>query len=307
MAKKREKINSKGIFISMILVLVAIIGTVSIDGADNDSAPSDFSGLNGAAAVEEAFVHFIDIGQGSAALVTAGDKSLLIDTGEADYSYTLKSYINSCGISKLDYVIASHPHSDHIGGMADVIESYEIGTFIMPELTEKNAPTTKVYENMLDALIDKDVNSCYSEVGNVYSLCNGVSFEILGPCEQMNDLNNMSVIVKLNVNGTDFMVLGDAEEKELDSVFTAYPQADYSSDVLVMGHHGSRTSIHDGYLAAVGAETAVISCGRNNSYGHPHREALDYIAENGLKVYRTDLDSDIVFKCADNSYERVDF
>ena len=307
MAKKREKINSKGILLSMILVLVAIIGTVSLDGGENKSAGPDSSGAGSAVSGAEAFVHFIDIGQGSATLVTAGDKSLLIDTGEKDYSYTLEAYINSCGISKLDYVVASHPHSDHIGGMAEVINSYEIGTFIMPELTEKNAPTTKVYETMLDALIEQEVNACYSEVGDVYTLCEGVSFEILGPCEQMNDLNNMSIIVKLTVNGVDFMVLGDAEEKELDSVFTAYPQTDYRSDVLVMGHHGSRTSIHDEFLAAVGAETAVISCGRDNSYGHPNQEALDYITENGLEVYRTDLDSDIVFRCIDDGYERVDF
>lgn len=304
MAKRREKNNSKGVFITLILVLIAILGTVTLDGGDGSS--TDSSATTSAVMGEEALVHFIDIGQGSATLVTAGDKSVLIDTGESDYSYTLRNYINSCGISKLDYVIASHPHSDHIGGMADIINTYEIGTFIMPELTEKNAPTTRVYENMLDALIEREVNACYSQVGDVYNLCDGVSFEILGPCEQMNDLNNMSVILKLTVNGVDFMVLGDAEKKELDSVYAAYPNGNYKSDILVMGHHGSRTSIHGEFLGAVGAEVAVISCGRDNSYGHPHQEALDYVNANGMALYRTDIDSDIVFRCVNDTYERVE-
>ncbi len=306
MAKKRERNKSKGYFLTLILVLIAIFGTASLDGNENKGTKTDSSGTTAVVMGDEALVHFIDIGQGSATLVTAGDKSVLIDTGESDYSYVLSNYINSCGITKLDYVIASHPHSDHIGSMADIINTYPIDTFIMPELTEKNTPTTKVYEKMLDALIENEVNACYSEVGDVYNLCDGVSFEILGPCEQMNDLNNMSVIVKLTVNGVDFMILGDAEKKELESVYSAYPDGNYKSDVLVMGHHGSRTSIHEEFLGAVDAETAVISCGRDNSYGHPHQEALDYVAENGLMLYRTDIDSDVVFKCLDDGYERVD-
>lgn len=306
MARRKNKSKNSLYLSLLILVFLAIIGTAST-GMDSGEAETTKprTTLSGVTDEAAAMVHFIDIGQGSASLVAVGEKAILIDTGESDYSDTLLDYINACGVTELEYVVASHPHSDHIGGMVDVIENYPIGTFIMPELSEKNTPTTRVYENMLDALIEKEINAVYSEVGDVYTLCEGVSFEILGPCEQLSDLNDMSVIVKLTVHGTDFMVLGDAEKQELSSVYGTYPYSDYKSDVLVMGHHGSSTSIYEDFLNAVNADVAVISCGRNNSYGHPHEEALEYVEEVGLTLYRTDLEGDIIFRCSPDGYERM--
>lgn len=295
----RRKKDKKSLLISLIVVIILAVFATNSEGIIPEKG--GYTLPEGSA-----YVHFIDIGQGSATLVTCGDKTILIDTGEKDYSSILIRYINSCGVDKLDYVIASHPHSDHIGGMADVISSFSIGTFLMPELTERNIPDTRVYERMIDALVEKEVNSVYSEFGDKYTLCDGVTFEFFGPCEQTDDLNNMSAIVKLSVNGTDFMLLADAERQELSSVYEAYPYADYKADVLAMGHHGSSTSIHTAFLKAVDADVAVISCGRNNSYGHPHKEALDYINNNKLTAYRTDLDGDIVFECDADGYRRYE-
>ena len=297
MARKRK--DKKSIIISLIIVIILAVIATGSEGTIPEKGGFTLSEDSG-------YVHFIDIGQGSATLVTCGDKSLLIDTGEKDYSDILISYINSCGIDTLDYVIASHPHSDHIGGMADVINSFAIGTFLTPELTKSNTPDSRVYERMLDALIDKDVNSEYTEAGAKYTLCDGVTFEFLGPCEQTDDLNNMSAVIKLNVNGTELMLLGDAEKQELSSVYETNPYADYKADILAMGHHGSSTSIYDKFLDAVDADVAVISCGRNNSYGHPHRETLDYIGENKITAYRTDLEGDIVFECSADGYRRTE-
>lgn len=297
MARRRK--DKKSLVISLVVViLLAVIATYS-DGIIPKKGGYVLSEDSG-------YVHFIDVGQGSATLVTCGDKSMLIDTGEKDYSDVLISYVNSCGIDSLDYVIASHPHSDHIGGMADVINRFSIGTFITPELSEDNTPVTRVYERMIDALIAKEVNSVYSEVGDKYTLCDGVTFEFLGPCEQTEDLNNMSALIKLTVNGTDFMILGDAERQELSSVYNRYPYSDYKADILAMGHHGSSTSIYERFLNAVDADIAVISCGRNNSYGHPHKEALDYIRKSNMISYRTDLEGDIVFECDSEGYRRTE-
>ena len=296
MARRKRKDKAAKLISFVVVVIIALIFTYGDKIFRKADRISD----------SEIRVHFIDVGQGSATLVSCAEKGILIDTGEAEYSQRLIEYIDDCGVTTLDYVIASHPHSDHMGGMADIINKYPIGTFIMPEIADENEPTTKVYEKMLDALIKKEVNSCYSEVGDVYNFCDGVSFKILGPCEQLSDLNNMSVIVKLTANGTDFMILGDAEKQELSSVYNAYPLTDYSSDVLVMGHHGSSTSIHNKFLDAVGAKATVISCGKDNKYGHPHREALEYADENNMTVYRTDLEGDIVFICTADGYERVD-
>lgn len=296
MARRRRKNKMSKLISFIIVIILALIFTYGDKIVNKPEKISD----------EEVRVHFIDVGQGSATLVTYGEKGILIDTSEAEYSKRLTDYIDSYGVKTLDYVIASHPHSDHIGGMADIINKYPIGTFIMPELSEINTPTTRVYEKMLTALMENDINVKLSETGDIYNVQDGISFQIFGPCEQVSDLNDMSVIVKLTVNGSSFMVLADAEKQELSSVYEAYPNLDYRADVLAMGHHGSSTSIQDDFLAAVDAEIAVISCGRDNKYGHPHKEALQYVKDENLVLYRTDIDGDIVFLCNADGYERVE-
>ena len=297
MASRKRKGNKSKLISFVIVIALALIFTYGDKLLDNKAEKLSDSDVR---------IHFVDVGQGSATLVTYGDKGILIDTGENEYGKYLTDYIDSCGVTSLEYVIASHPHSDHIGSMAQIINKYPIGTFIMPELSVRNTPTTKVYEKMLSALVENDVSVVPSETGAVYNVADGISFQLFGPCEQVSDLNDMSVIVKLTLNGNTFMVLGDAEKQELTSVYEAYPDLDYKSDVIAMGHHGSSTSIHKKFLGAVGAETAVISCGRNNEYGHPHKEALEYIEQENMTFYRTDLEGDIIFLCKADGYERVE-
>ncbi|MEE1320345.1 MAG: MBL fold metallo-hydrolase [Acutalibacteraceae bacterium] len=295
MAKRKRK-NKKSLLLSFVVIILLLLGIgVEKDGGI-DTNPYSAS---------DAYVHFIDVGQGSSTLIQIGDKGILIDAGEKEYGDYVVEYIDSCGIKELEYVIASHPHSDHIGGMTDVIEECKIGEFIMPELTEINIPTTKVYERMISALLERDVDVTAAKVGDSF-ITEGITMKILGPYEQTEDLNDMSVICKATVNGVDFMILGDAEKGELSSVYNNV-NAGYESDVIAMGHHGSSTSIYKSFLNAVNADTAVISCGKDNSYGHPHKEALQYIKNNGMTLYRTDYDGDVVFRCAGGEYERVDY
>ena len=135
-----------------------------------------------------------------------------------------------------------------------------------------------------------------------------VKLQILGPVEQVKDLNDMSVICKVYTGKSSFMLLGDAEKEELSSVYEYNYKygIDFESDVLLMGHHGSSTSIYKPFLNEVNAKTAVISCGRNNSYSHPHKEALDYCKQNNIVILRTDLDGTISYKCTAEGMERVD-
>ncbi len=296
MAKRKRKDNKTKLISFVIVIVLALVFTCS------DKIFNKADRIYGS----DVKVHFLDVGQGSATLVSYGENGILIDTSEADYSKRLTDYIDSCGVKTLDYVVASHPHSDHIGGMDDIINKYPIGTFIMPELSGINTPTTRVYEKMLTALAENEVNVELSETGKVYKVKDGISFQTIGPCEQVSDLNDMSVMVRLSVNGTSFMVLADAEKQELSSVYEAYPNLDYKADVLAMGHHGSSTSLHDDFLDAVDADVAVISCGRDNKYGHPHREALQYVKEEKITLYRTDIDGDVVFVCTADGYERVE-
>ena len=294
MAKRRQK-NKNG-FIGILTLIVVIIASLLFGG---DAEPGKFT--NSFLSDSEAYVHFIDVGQGSATLIQSKNKGILIDTGEDDYGDYLVSYINSCGVDELEYVIASHPHSDHIGGIIDVFEAFRVGAVVMPELSEKNIPTTRVYENMMNYIFDNDMDVVFPEFGESIHM-DGVSVSFYGPVEQNEDLNNMSLICKIDASGTDIMVLGDAEKEELSSVLPLMISK-CESDVLVMGHHGSNTSVYKKFLNAVDADMAVISCGRDNSYGHPHKEALSYVSQNDMTLYRTDKDGDIVIRCYADGYE----
>ncbi len=296
MAKRRRKGKS-----SLLGIIAAIIVLICSFFFGGETEPGKVT--NSYLGDGEVYVHFIDVGQGSATLIQDGSSGILIDTGEADYSEYLVSYINSCGVNELEYVVASHPHSDHIGGINDVFEAFDIGAVIMPELSDINIPTTRVYERMMDYIFENDLKVIFPDSGDAFAFEN-ICMNIFGPVKQTEDLNNMSLICKIDALGTDFMLLGDAEKEELSSVYKSVI-LDYKSDVIALGHHGSSTSIHKNFLNAVDADVAVVSCGRDNSYGHPHKEALNYVSQKGLTLYRTDKEGDIVFKCTAEGYEKV--
>ncbi len=298
MAKRRSAKKKPSALLGLIvLVLILITGGFGIE-TEQGELTNTYLGDG------EAYIHFIDVGQGSATLIQLDRSGILIDTGEAEYSQSLISYIESCGVETLEYVVASHPHSDHIGGMTDVFKNSVVGTVLMPELSEINIPTTRLYERFLTYIDENNLSVEFPGVGDTYKL-GAVTMTIMGPTEQTEDLNDMSLICKVNAYGTDIMILGDAEKEELSSVYKTV-DAEFKSDILVMGHHGSSTSIHKSFLNSVDADVAIISCGRENSYGHPHREALEYVSDNGLELYRTDYDGTVVFRCNAEGYERVD-
>lgn len=296
MAKRRRK--GKNSLLGLLIAVVVIVCSFIFGEAEPGKITNTYLGDG------EAYVHIIDVGQGSATLIQEGNKGILIDTGEDDYGEYLVSYINSCGVDELEYVIASHPHSDHIGGIVDVFKAFKVGAVVMPELSEKNIPTTRVYERMMQYILDNDMDVLFPEVGKTIYLEN-TSLSFLGPVKQTEDLNNMSLICKVNAYASRVMVLGDAEKEELSSVYETV-KGEYESEILVMGHHGSRTSVYKPLLNAVNASVAVISCGRDNDYGHPHKEALNYVSQNGLTLYRTDKEGDIVFRFSAEGYEKVE-
>lgn len=298
MAKRRKGKKGKNSLLGLLVAVIVLACSFFFGETEPGKATNSYLGDS------EVYVHIIDVGQGSSALIQEGSKGILIDTGEADYSDYLVSYINSCGVDELEYVIASHPHSDHIGGIVDVFRAFKVGTVVMPELSQENIPTTRVYENMMEYILDNDLDVMFPEVGDTVGL-GDTAISFLGPVKQSEDLNNMSLICRVSIYGSKIMLLGDAEKEELSSVFETVSGV-YKSDILVMGHHGSSTSVHKKFLNAVDADVAVISCGKDNSYGHPHKEALNYVSQNGMLLYRTDKNGDIVFRCTAEGYEKVD-
>lgn len=233
-------------------------------------------------------VHFIDVGQGDSILIQSGKECMLVDAGTNESGPEVVRYLKSLGISRLSYLIGTHPHEDHIGGMDDVIRSFAIGTVIMPDVSH----TTRTYEDVLDALIDKELNVTKPVPGTVYQL-GEASFTILSPTEEVEeqaaadgDLNNLSVGIRLTFGANAFVMCGDAEA--LSEVAMVESGLTLKADVLKLGHHGSSTSTCDSFLQAVSPSIAVVSCGKDNSYGHPHRETMDKLAAEGIAVYRTD-------------------
>lgn len=227
-------------------------------------------------------VHFIDVGQGDCILIEDGNSAMLIDAGNPQNGPDIVSYIKKLGISKLDFVIATHPHADHIGGMADVINAFDIGKLIMPKVEH----TTRTFENLLLTIRNKGLKITAPVPGTEYRLGN-TSFTILAPnSSSYKNLNDYSVVVRLTYGSTSFLFTGDAEQtSEKEILAKGY---NIKSDVLKVGHHGSKTSTTTRFLDAVSPRYAVICVGANNQYGHPAPETLSKLAERGIKVYRID-------------------
>lgn len=300
MARRKSKKKMKKLLGIIIAIILAFFAYEAKDVITENVNVSEF------AKGDAIYVHFIDVGQGSSTLIQEGTSGILIDAGEKDYGQVVVDYLKEVGITSLEYVVASHPHSDHIGGLDDVIYAFPVDTVIMPELEEFNTPTTRVYEDLLTAVFDKDIDTEFIfDEGYHFILNDDINIHAIAPVEQDDNLNNMSIICNAEVFGTTFAVLADAEKDELRSIYneTVY---DLSADVIALGHHGSSTSIYKPFLDAVDADVAVISCGKNNSYGHPHKEALDYINANAMTSLRTDEMGDIVFKVTADGYSLVE-
>ncbi len=237
-------------------------------------------------------VHFIDVGNADCILVRQGDKNLLIDAGERGDGDTILSYLNERGITTLDLVVATHPHADHIGAMADVIREMEIGCFLMSFMPESDTPTTNVYMDMLEELDKNEVLVEEAKPGAVYEL-GTARLQVLAPIEESKDANDISVVTRLTFGERAFVFTGDAGTAVEKQILSR--GWDVSADVLKLGHHGSNTSNSEAFIDAVMPSHAVITCGEGNSYGHPHKEPLLLLNEREIPFYRSDVYGTVVF------------
>ena len=196
-------------------------------------------------------------------------------------------------MEKLDLVIATHPHSDHIGGMPDVLSRFGADEILMPQMAEEMVPTTSVFNRLLDAVETQGIPVTAAQPGLAYDLGSGAKLTVLAPLQDYDNLNNYSVVCRLDCGETSFLFTGDAEKQVEQDLISEGTQL--QADVLKAGHHGSNTSSCDVFLNAVSAKIAAVSCGQDNDYGHPHKEVLSRLSERGTAVYRTDLQGSVVF------------
>lgn len=257
---------------------------------ENNNGNSNGSSVNG-----KLKVHYINVGQGDSILVQQGDKNMLIDAGTNASTSSLISYLRSQNIKKIDYLVLTHPHEDHIGGADAVIKTFEIGSIYMPKVTANTA----TFRDVVKAMNAKGLKALQPVIGTNYNL-GQAACEILGPVTTVNgDLNTYSIVIKVTFGNNKFLFTGDAQaSNEQDMINKGF---DLSADVLKLGHHGSHTSTSQNFLNKVNPKYAIISCGVDNDYGHPHKETMDRLKRKNVIVYRTDESGTIVAESDGNN------
>lgn len=249
-------------------------------------------------------VHYIDVGQGDCELIQAGNRNMLIDAGPEDAADKVISYLKKSGVSTLEYIIETHPHEDHIGGMNLVLKSFNVKNFLAPRL--HNQPSTSTYRQLIENIKNKNLTIFSPPPGYNINLTPKIQCTVLAPkSSYYEDLNNYSIVIKLTYNNCKFLFMGDAE---IDSENEMLSQGfDLSCNVLKVGHHGSKTSSSALFLKEASPNIAIISCGKNNDFGHPHKAVLDRYKALNCKIYRTDQNGDIVLTADGTTIKAVTY
>lgn len=288
------------------LLLAASIAVSFLNGTINIEAVSSWLGLDsgtgasvsnqsGLSSDADVQVHFIDVGQGDCTYIKAYDVHILVDAGETESNTDVAAYLQGLGVEKLDYVIGTHGHSDHIGGLPAVLEAIPTEQIILPQLLDTVVPTTRVYETLLTTIQEQEIPLLAAQnVVEAIDLGNGCTLELLGPVKDYEELNNTSVPVRFTGNGLSVLLCGDMEkEAENDLLDTGI---NLRANVFKANHHGSSTSNTKKFLEAVRADCFVFFVGKDNSYNHPTDSVLKRVYEYGKPCYRTDYNGTIIFE-----------
>lgn len=299
---QRAELSTRAVVIGVICAVLLAVGSWAIDTYGGEGFLPDWSrlydslGLETAAPVSQtpqegqATVTFWDVGQGDSVLISSGGAYCLIDAGTSQSADALVEDLIAGGVEKLDLVVMTHPHADHIGGMDEVLDTFEVGTLLLPDLSYADTESGMLAK-VLQTAEDTGTPCVQAERGWQQTVGEGtltVVYAGLVPEEGKEpDLNDTSLCVRYELGQFSFLCTGDAEANaEEELVLTA--GGTIASTLFKAGHHGSDTSNTQTLLWAVRPQVAVVSCGLDNDYGHPHAEVLQRFADNGVEVYRTD-------------------
>lgn len=230
-------------------------------------------------------IYFVDVGQADCILINNNQEFLLIDAGNNDDGEKLVEFFHELGVNSFKYVIGTHAHEDHIGGMDNIINNFSIEHFFMPDVIA----TTKTYEDVLDALSNKNIKYETPVEDFTFSLAD-MKFRVIYVGKDCEDLNDTSIVLKGTYGDTSYLFTGDATNRVEKEILNK----DIKSDVLKVAHHGSQFSTHAQFLKKVNPKFAVIQVGKNNSYSHPKDVTIKKLERVGAKIYRTDNDGTII-------------
>ncbi|AUA37729.1 DNA uptake transporter [Clostridioides difficile] len=235
-------------------------------------------------------IHIIDVGQGDSILVqTPTNKNILIDGGDEDSENIIISYLRQKRIKTIDIIIATHPDSDHIGSLDNVIKKFNVNSIYMPE----QSTDSEAYQNLINSCTDKNLSIQHLYKNDVLNIDNNINIYVLSPSYIQEESNLNSIVFKLTFNDNSFLFMGDAEEENEKEILHSFKLNNIN--FIKIGHHGSNSSSSLEFIKKISPDIAAISCGYKNQYGHPHREVINNLKQNHVSIYRTDRIGDIVF------------
>ena len=269
-SKKFNKLLNKII----VILVVFIIGALTKEKITDNNSEKENTVIN---SILE--IYYFDVGQADSILIKEDNYKVLIDGGnKEDGEYLVKYLKEELNINDLNIVVGTHPHEDHIGGLSDIINELNIDKIYLPNVTT----TSKIFESLLDS-IQNNYKITVPKINEEIKL-NNMNFKVLYTGTDESDLNNSSIVLKLNYGKTSYLFMGDAEVKVEEKILNK----DISSDVLKLGHHGSSYSTSESFLKKVNPKYAIISVGKDNVYNHPTELTLDKLNNKNIKIYRTD-------------------
>ena len=285
---KKIKKNIKRNFFEILIILLAFLIINNQDkiknlfNQNNNQNQNDYINTNN----DLLKVHYLDVGQGDSIFVELpNNETMLIDAAESYQSENIINYLKNLNYQKIDYVIGTHPHTDHIGGLKDIINTFEIGKIYMPKVVS----TTKTYESLLMAIKDKNLKINTAKAGTSIIDTDALKINILAPNNSIyTELNNYSVVTKITYGTTKFLFMGDAEKLSENEI-----KENVTADVIKIGHHGSNTSSSIDFIKKVNAKYGIISVGLNNKYNLPKEETITNWENSGTKIYLTSTNGTI--------------
>ena len=249
-------------------------------------------------------IHIIDVGQADSILITTqSNKNMLIDGGDENSAKIIKSYLKNKKVKTLDVVVATHPDSDHIGSLDDIIDNFDVEKIYMP----KQTTNSECYINLIDSCNKKNLKVNYLSKDDSFDLDKYTEIYVLSPDYITDNNNSNSIVLNISYKNNNFLFTGDCEESNEMDMINSYNLEESNEmyminsydleniDFLKVAHHGSSTSSSLEFLKEISPSIAVISCGYKNDYGHPHRSTLQNLESVNAKVFRTDVNGSMQF------------